>query len=104
MRTAFFSLGVILLVLAGGTAVAQILSVITLGYFEPIAIGSIWYSLDGNSLVGFQAIVEKSLAPSLWPPIAYVLQAPAFLVLAIPGLILMLVARPRSRGAGFVSR
>ncbi|MEO1017058.1 MAG: hypothetical protein AAFY56_05130 [Pseudomonadota bacterium] len=104
MRALFFGVGVVLLVLAGGTAVAQILSLITIGQYEPIAVGSVWFSLHGNSLVGFQAIVEKSLSPSMWPPIAYVIQLPAWLVLAIPGLILILAARPRSKGVGLSSR
>jgi hypothetical protein len=97
MRSLGFVIGVILLLCAAATGVAQIFAYVAHQSSQTIALGGIWYSINGNSLVGFQALVEKRLSPDLWPPILTLLTSPAWLVLGVPGLILALLCRPRRR-------
>ncbi len=98
MRTFGYGLGILLLILAAAAAVAQLLMIWAAGGYRPVSLGTIWYNLDANSLVGFQSLIEKSLSPLLWPPVQFLLSVPAAIVLAIPGLLLFLACRPRHRG------
>jgi hypothetical protein len=59
------------------------------------SLGSIWFLIHGNSLVGFQALVEKAISPAAWPPIQALLTWPAWVVLGTPGLVLVLLCWPR---------
>lgn len=80
-------------VIAGGF---ELVGYVYSGEYRPFPIARAWYTIDANSLVGFQAVVEKKIGPGLWPPIQTVLSAPlwaGFLVLALIGLIV-------SRNAG----
>ncbi len=98
MRALGFVIGVILLLGAAATGVAQIFAYVAHGSYQPIALGGIWYSINGNSLVGFQALIEKRLSPSLWPPVLTLLTLPAWLTLGVPGLVLVLLCHRRRRG------
>lgn len=61
----------------------------------PTSLGSIWFRIHGNSLVGFQALIEKRISPMVWSPIQALLIWPTWLVLIPPGLILALLCWPR---------
>ncbi len=98
MRSLGFVVGVLLLLVAAATGVAQIMALMAHHSYQPIALGEIWYTIDGNSLVGFQALIEKRLSPSLWPPILTVLTMPAWISLGVPGLLLVFLCRRRRRG------
>ena len=100
MRQVGYGLGIALLLLAAASAVAQVLYLVTTGAYEPVSLGSMWAGISRNSLVGFQALVEKQIAPALWPPIQFVLAVPAWISLAVPGIVLFLACRPRQRGLG----
>ena len=89
------ALGMILAVAAAAALLAQLLSLMASGGYRPVALGSIWYSLHANSLVGFQALIEKGLSPSVWPPVAWLLQLPAWLVCGVLAAVLLLTCRPR---------
>lgn len=97
MKRFFFSLGLVLVIVAAATAVAQLFSFLAQGGYQPIALGSIWYNVHANSLVGFQARIEQSISPSAWPPIQWFLQLPAWLTLGVLGILLMLAGRGRDR-------
>ncbi|MEZ5825227.1 MAG: hypothetical protein R3C97_10960 [Geminicoccaceae bacterium] len=100
MRQFLYGLAFVLLVLAGATAIAEAFHMLASGSYRPVSLGSIWYSLDGNSLVGFQALIEKNISPVVWSPIQFLLTLPAWIVLGAPGLLLLLTCRPRHRGLG----
>ena len=100
MRQFGYVIGLAFLILAGASLVAQLFGVWASGVYRPISIGSMWYSLNGNSLVGFQGLVERNLGGMVWAPIQFVLTLPAWLSLAVPGAILALLCRPRQRGLG----
>lgn len=100
MRSFFYALGMILLVVAGGCGVAELLHLTAGSGYRPVSLGSIWFNLSANSLVGFQALVEKQISPAVWSPIQFLLEVPAWLILAPIGLILTLACKPRQRGFG----
>lgn len=100
MRQLGYLIGWGFLLVAGATLVAQLFSLWASGGYRPISIGSMWYVLDGNSLVGFQGLIERSLGSMVWAPVQLVLTAPAWLSLAVPGVVLALLCRPRQRGLG----
>jgi len=95
MRRLGLGLALILLVLAVASGVAALLALYLGGGPGSLSIGSIWYAIHPNSLVGFQGIVERGIDPDVWPPIQAVLVAPAWLTLAVPGLLLALLCWPR---------
>ena len=80
-------LGFALLLLAAASALAEVV-VAAQGGHGPISLGWLWFQIHGNSLVGFQALIEKGISPAVWQPIQYLLTLPAWLVLGIPGVIL----------------
>lgn len=89
-------LGYVLL-LAGITALgAEVLNSIEAGAWTILTGGEIWARIDLPSLNALQAGLERHIDPFLWDPILLnILLAPAWLVLGLPGLILILVARRR---------
>jgi hypothetical protein len=96
MRRAGYWLGVALLIAGGAAAVAEILAHLQ-GGPTPLSLGAIWYRVHANSLVGFQGLIERGVSPLLWPPIQWLLTLPTWLVLAPPGLLLVLFCRDRGR-------
>lgn len=102
MRQLGFALGVVLLVLGAAALVAQVLHLAFGEGYTPVSLGSMWYAVHGNSLVGFQALIEKSLGGAVWAPLQFLLTVPAWISLVLPGALLALLCRPRQRGlAGF---
>jgi hypothetical protein len=87
MRKLGCGLGLVLLVLATAGALAP---VVIQGAHPTISLGWLWFQIDGNSLVGFQALIEKRVSPALWTPIQTVLIWPVWLALGIPGVALAL--------------
>jgi hypothetical protein len=55
------SLGAILLLLAAASALAE--AIAAEGARGAVSLGWIWFQIQGNSLVGFQALIEKSASP-----------------------------------------
>ena len=100
MRQLGYVIGLGILIVAGATLVAQLFALWANGAYRPISIGSMWFSLDGNSLVGFQGLVERTLGAVVWAPIQFVLALPAWISLTVPGALLAFFCRPRQRGLG----
>lgn len=102
MRRLGYGIGFVLLLLAAATLVAQLFSFLAQGGYQPIALGSIWYEVHANSLVGFQALIEQRVSPAVWPPIQWLLGLPAWLVLGVLGAVLFFACRGAGgRGRGF---
>ena len=96
MRAFGYWLGVVLLLIGTGTALAEIFTIIQ-GARSPMSFGAIWYRIHANSLVGFQGLIEKGISPALWPPVQFLLTIPSWMVLLPPGGILVFLCRPRTR-------
>jgi hypothetical protein len=82
-------LGAILLLLAAASALAEVVMAAQ-GARGAISLGWLWFQIHGNSLVGFQALIEKGVSPAAWPPIQSFLTWRLWLVLGIPGVLLAL--------------
>lgn len=66
------------------------------GAWRPVAAGELWYRLHSASLNAAQAGIQRYVAPWLWDPaITAVLLAPAWLVLGLPGALLLWLCRRR---------
>jgi hypothetical protein len=91
VRTTGFLIGILLLVIGAGFGLADLIMDGTQ------SLGGLWFALHPNSLVGFQAIVEKQLAPALWPPIQWLLTQPGWPLFLIPGGLLLVLCRPRGQ-------
>lgn len=90
-------IGYILLLSALAAAGAEILQSMEAGYWDKVQVGDIWAAIDHHSLQQTQVGLERYVDPFLWDPILLnIVLAPAWLILGVPGLLLILLAR-RSR-------
>jgi hypothetical protein len=89
MRRYGCGFGLALLLLAAASALAE-LGLLWRGAPTAISLGWLWFQIHANSLVGFQALIEKGVSPAVWPPIQSLLTWPLWLVLGIPGVLLAL--------------
>ncbi len=105
MRSLLYYLGMVLLIAAAASGVAEILFYLTNDAHDGLGLGTMWYRVNANSLVGFQAGIEKGLGstvgPAVWMPIAFVLRLPAWLVFGVLGVLFMLLGRERQRFSTF---
>jgi len=61
----------------------------------------VWSAIHQNSLAALQPLVER-LAPWLWDPVAVmILQQPAWLVLAVVGILLIMIGRKKKPLIGY---
>ena len=68
------------------------------GHWAMTPAGKVWYQLSPGSLNLIQAVIERHVWKTLWNPIILaVLLMPTWLVLAVPGGLLAILARPRKR-------
>ncbi|HLI10889.1 MAG TPA: hypothetical protein VKY65_04760 [Alphaproteobacteria bacterium] len=66
------------------------------GSYHIIAAGELWYDLDRDSLNLMQAVIQRYIAPALWDDVMRpLLLLPAWLILGVPGLVLVLLGRWR---------
>jgi len=64
--------------------------------FRLHALGNLWAALHRESLLLLQPAIERHVAPWLWEDLVFpLLQAPAAIVLGLPGLLLLRLCRPR---------
>jgi hypothetical protein len=96
MRTFCAWFGAGLLVLGAAAALAELLTLVQ-GAPATLSPGAVWFRLHANSLVGFQALIEKGPLPWLWPPLQVLLTLPSWLILLPAGLLLVFACRPRLR-------
>ena len=69
------------------------------------SLGAAWASVNANSLVGLGAFVENSISPWLWIEILVpVLIQPLWLVLGLPGAVLVLITRRKRRKSIFFKK
>ncbi len=90
--------GVLLLLLALATFGHEVYSWAGAGDYRLISAGELWARAGANSLVGFQALIEKGIAPWLWSDIVLpVLLGPAWAIPLVPAVLLLLIGRRRRR-------
>ena len=75
------------------------------GVYQVIPVGELWATINANSLVGFGAMVEQKISPWLWIEIIVpLLTLPTWLVLIVPGGLLLWLCRQRKRRPIFRKR
>ena len=88
--------GVLLLLIALAVFGHELYSWAGAGAYRLISGGELWFTFDGNSLVGFQALIEKNVAPWLWSDIVLpVLRGPAWAIPLVPAVLLLVLGRRR---------
>jgi hypothetical protein len=97
MKSIVYGLGILLLIAGTAGAVAEAFFTLVEGGHRSLALGTVWYRLHADSLLGLRALIELRLGPALWTPVVHVLALPAWVVFAVPGLVLLLLARERLR-------
>ncbi|OSQ49021.1 hypothetical protein [Thalassospira alkalitolerans] len=94
----FRGLGWILLFASLAVLVGDGISALQIGSFRFVAAGELWYRLDAGSLNLLQALIQRYVSVWLWDNgFVPALLAPAFVVLLVPGILLLLVTRKRKR-------
>ena len=95
-------LAVILLMgalIAGGIEAVRSASA---GSYELFSFGEAWYLVHSESLNMLQAGVQRHVAPWIWDLILLpILTLPLWVVLAVPALLLLWMAKPRTRSHFF---
>ena len=94
-------IGWLFLAAAAAVLVWDVVVWVDAGAFPATALGQHWYDVDRSSLGLVQVVIERYIWPPLWPPVAWILLRPAWLVFGILGLALTLIfrrRRPRRRG------
>lgn len=85
----------ILVALFGGLAllffVLDALGYSMSGVWQMTALGQRWFEFHKNSLLLIQPAIERHLSPALWPPIAWTLTKPAWLVALVPAIFFWLL-------------
>ena len=91
-------LGLVLLLIALAVFGHEVYKGVGPGGYRLISGGELWFMFDGNSLVGFQALIEKNVAPWLWSEIVLpVLRGPAWAIPLVPAVLLLILGRRRRR-------
>ena len=89
--------GYLLCFVAVALGIIDVVQYYDTGKFAPITAGEVWRSWDIQSLAITQSGIERHVATWLWDPvIVSVLRAPLWAVLAIPGILLILLFRPKT--------
>ncbi|MDX1541550.1 MAG: hypothetical protein R3349_09125 [Geminicoccaceae bacterium] len=96
MRRAGYIIGIVLLVVGAAIGMAELLTYVQ-GEPSRLSLGAIWFRVHANSLVGFQSLIENGLSPAVWPPVQWLLEIAAWLLLIPVGLVLTILCWPRSR-------
>ena len=90
--------GLVFLLIALAVFSHEAYSAVGAGSYRLISSGELWFRFDGNSLVGFQALIEKGIAPWLWSDIVLpVLRGPAWAIPLVPAALLLWLGRHRRR-------
>jgi hypothetical protein len=97
MRIVVRSIGLLLLAVALWAAVIQFRLWAETGRFIPLALGQMWFDRSPSSLNLVQAVIQRYVWPPLWDSvIVTVLRWPAWAVMGLPALILLIL--PMRRG------
>jgi hypothetical protein len=91
-------IGWLLLVAAGLALAGDVFAWYHTGTWRLSAAGELWYRLDRGSLNLVQAVIQRYVATWLWDPVIQtILQLYAFVLFAVPGLLLLWAFHSRER-------
>ena len=90
-------LGWLFVLAAVAAAARDLVAWFDTGDFAPMPLGQLWFDLDNSSLNLVQAVTQRYLFPELWDPvIVSILLLPAWLVFAVPAIVLLVLFRRRN--------
>ncbi len=97
--------GWLLIVLAVATAGHEVIASLDTGAYDRLAFGELWAKIDIASLNLIQAVIQRYVWVWLWDGVILnLLLLPAWAVLSVPGMLLVLGFRERGgdrrRGSG----
>ncbi len=92
-------LGWLLIVLAVAAAGHEGIASLDAGAYDKLAFGELWAKIDIASLNLVQAVIQRYIVPELWDGVIQpILLFPAWAVLSVPGILLVLGFRVREGG------
>ncbi len=92
-------IGWLLIVLAVATAGHEGITSLDAGAYDILAFGELWAKIDIASLNLVQAVVQRHIWPFLWDGVILnLLLLPAWAVLSVPGIVMVLAFRVRGGG------
>ena len=98
MRLMVRTFGLILIFIAIVVGVLDLIGSYNGGDFTLTDVGSLWYSTHPGSLQLLQPAIARHISPFLWDPIMItILLWPVTSALGVPGLIIMLLTRRKTR-------
>jgi len=98
MRLMVRTLGLILIFIAIVVGVLDLIGSYNGGDFTLTDVGSLWYSTHPGSLQLLQPAIARHISPFLWDPIMItILLWPVTSALGLPGLIIFLLTRQKTR-------
>ena len=93
MRRIVLFLGVLFAIAALAVLAMDLAGMVEGSGFAAVPAGQLWYDIGPGSLNLTQAVIERYIWVPLWDPaLLTILQWPATLVLAIPGVVLLALA------------
>lgn len=99
MRVVIAGIGWILLGLGVALLCHDLVKWLLTGAFALTDTGSFWFAVHETSLKLAEPAIARYLHPVLWHPVVTtILLAPAFLVFAVPGGLLVFLSRNRRHG------
>ena len=100
MRLVVVIIGWILLALGVAILCHDLVKWMLSGAFEVIDAGLFWFSVHPDSLKLAEPAIARYTHPFLWHPVmSTILLAPAFVVFAVPGVILLYLTHRRGRSS-----
>ncbi|MDE0808478.1 MAG: hypothetical protein OSB69_03945 [Alphaproteobacteria bacterium] len=99
MRLVIVSIGWILLALGVAILCHDLVKWLLTDSFVLIDAGSFWFAVHETSLKFAEPAIARYVHPFLWHPVmSTILLGPAFIVIGLPGALLVFLARGRVRG------
>lgn len=75
------------------------------GVWDSKLLGELWHEVHSESLQLVQPAIERHVSPVLWNDVVFpILLAPAWLVFAVPGILLLVLSGLRRRTRTFRPR
>ncbi len=82
-----------------GVSLFVIVTLVLVILFPTESVADLWVKIDANSLVGFQALIEKNVDPDLWLTIVLpALRCPVWAITLVVSALLLLRRRRRQGG------
>ena len=99
------AVGWLLILAALAAAVRDALAWLDTGAWASVLFGQVWFDLHKDSLLLLQPALERHVSPFLWDPVmTTILEAPAWVVFGLPGIVLLVLGSLRRRSRTFRPR